>query len=390
MKYPLASSGWGDEEIAAMHGVIDSRQFTMGAQVRQFEEEFAAKFGKRYGVMASSGSAANLLAIAAAVHHPDLDLNPGDEVLVPAVSWSTTYFPITQLGLKLRFVDIDPATLNIDLEKASAAITPKTKALFAVNLLGNPVEADKVQELCRSSGLTLLEDNCESMGARYGDQWAGAFGIAGTFSTFFSHHISTMEGGVVITDDRKFYHNLISLRAHGWVRDLPADSHLAHDFDDFVAKFRFVLPGYNLRPLELEGAIGIEQLKRLDGFVAERRANAVHFVDALRGLDYARIQDERGESSWFGFAIILQGKMKGRRKDLVSAFKSNQIDCRPIVTGNFLNNPVIDRLDHSIGSDIVAAEEIDTDGLFIGNHHYPIPEQIDHMRQVLGSIADAA
>lgn len=387
MFYPLANSTWGSEEHQALQDVIDSDRYTMGVKVRAYEAQFAAHFGKKYAVMTSSGSTANLLALSAVFYHPDLDISAGDEIIVPAVSWSTTYFPVSQMGLKLRFVDIDPETLNIDLNKITDAITPKTKAVFAVNLLGNPVEADKLRAICDAAGLLLLEDNCESMGAEYQKEKAGAFGLFGTFSSFFSHHICTMEGGMVITDDRKLYDNMLSLRAHGWVRDLPDDSHLNIDDDPFVKQFRFVLPGYNFRPLEMEGALGIPQLAKLDGFIAERRKNAAIFQSMFADLDYLRIQSERGQSSWFGFAMTLQGKMAGRRAELVAAFKQAEIECRPIVTGNFLKNPVISNLDHSVGSEIVAADTVDSDGLFVGNHHHPIPDQIERLFEVVQKTA---
>jgi len=383
MFYPLANTTWDATEYAALQEVIASDRFTMGTRVRAFEEAFAAKFGKKYAVMTSSGSTANLLAITAAFHHPDFGFKPGDEVIVPAVSWSTTYFPISQNGLKLRFVDINPRTLNIDIDQVEAAITPRTKMVFAVNLLGNPIEADRLRKICANAGVLLAEDNCESMGASLNGEMAGAFGLFGTFSTFFSHHICTMEGGLVITDDRKLYDNMLSIRAHGWVRDLPDDTHLPMDPDPFVRQFRFVLPGYNLRPLEMEGALGIPQLAKLDGFVAERRANAVKFRALFEGHEHLNIQRETGESSWFGFAMVLQGKMRGHRRALVDAFKGAEIECRPVVTGNFLRNPVIEKLDHNISGEIIAADAVDTDGLFVGNHHHPIPAQLERLREVV-------
>ena len=388
MYYPLANSTWGTEEHQALQDVISSDRYTMGAKVRTYEQQFATHFGKKYAVMTSSGSAANLLALSALFYHPDFDLQKGDEVLVPAVSWSTTYFPVSQLGLKLRFVDIDPDTLNIDLSKLANAITPRTKAVFAVNLLGNPVEADKLSQICTDAGIHLLEDNCESMGAMYQGENAGAFGLFGTFSSFFSHHICTMEGGMVITDDRKLYDNMLSLRAHGWVRDLPDDTHLKVDDDPFVKQFRFVLPGYNLRPLEMEGALGIEQLAKLNGFVDARRQNGAYFQSLFGDLDFLDIQSERGQSSWFGFAMVLKDSMAGNRTALVDAFKAAEIECRPIVTGNFLKNPVIEHLEHSVGSDMTAADHVDVNGIFVGNHHYPITPQIDRLREVVQNTAN--
>jgi CDP-6-deoxy-D-xylo-4-hexulose-3-dehydrase len=213
--FPLATSSWDDAEHDAMQRVIASGRFTMGPLVAQFERDFAAQFGSAHAVMVNSGSSANLVAIAAAVLNPEIDLNPGDEVLVPAVSWATTYYPLHQYGLKLRFVDIDIDTLNMDLDLAEQAITERTKAVFAVNLLGNPNDFDRLQKLCDDHGLLLLEDNCESLGATFNGRAAGTFGAMGTFSTFYSHHIATMEGGVVLTDDERLYQMLVSLRAHG-------------------------------------------------------------------------------------------------------------------------------------------------------------------------------
>ena len=390
MFYPLANSTWGEEERAVLQEVIASDRYTMGSKVRAYEEAFAAHFGKRYAIMTSSGSTANLLALASAFHHPDLGWEAGDEIIVPAVSWSTTYFPVNQSGLKLRFVDIDAETLNIDLEQIEAAITPRTRAVLAVNLLGNPVDADRLRQICKDNNILLLEDNCESMGAKFNGEMAGAFGLFGTFSSFFSHHICTMEGGMVITDDRKLYDTMLSMRAHGWVRDLPEDTHLPMDPDPFVRQFRFVLPGYNLRPIEMEGALGIPQLKKLPHFVEERRKNGVLFQKEFSNLDYLDIQKETGESSWFGFAMVLKGKMAGKRSLLVDAFKKAEIECRPIVTGNFLKNPVIDKLDYSVGSPIEAAERVDVDGLFVGNHHHPIEPQIQRLKEVVEQVATTA
>ena len=222
--YPLSNDTWGKEEEAAAQNVLTSRCFTMGQSVALYEKQFAAHFGSAYAVMSSSGSAANLLGIAAMVYSGRL--SGGDEVLVPAVSWSTTYFPLEQMGLKMRLVDIDRNTLNMDLAKAARALTPKTRAVFAVNLLGNPNDFHALQSFCTEHNLILMEDNCESMGAKYAGKMTGTFGVFGSFSSFYSHHVCTMEGGMTVTDDEELYHYMLSVRAHGWTRNLPADSRL--------------------------------------------------------------------------------------------------------------------------------------------------------------------
>ena len=222
----------------------------------------------------------------------------GSEVIVPAVSWSTTYFPLEQNGLKLRLIDIDIKTLNLDLSKIEAAITPATKAVFAVNLLGNPVDYKKLSEICKKHNLIFLEDNCESMGSSIYGKMSGTFGLLGTYSTFYSHHLATMEGGVTVTDDKELYHYMLSIRAHGWTRNLPQTSKLyTKNEDDFYESFQFIMPGYNLRPLEIEASIGIEQLKKLDKFIEIRRNNAEIFKSIMYKDSRFMIQSETGNSS---------------------------------------------------------------------------------------------
>ena len=187
MIYGLSDDTWGREELKAVHNVIDSRLFSIGKHVRQFEEEFARYFGAKHAVMSNSGSSANLLMAAALIYSGRL--HPGDEVLVTAVSWSTTYFPLAQMGLKLRFADIDINTLNADSEILEQALTKDTKAVMAVNLLGNPNDYARICQICRKHYLVLLEDNCESMGAQFQGRMAGTFGLISSFSTYFSHHL---------------------------------------------------------------------------------------------------------------------------------------------------------------------------------------------------------
>lgn len=386
--FPLATSSWDEAEYSAIQRVVDSGHFTMGPLVKQFEAEFAASFGARFGVMVNSGSSANLLAVAAAVIDTRIDLSPGDEVLVPAISWATTYYPLHQYGLTLRFVDIDIDTLNMDLELAEAAIGPRTKGIFAVNLLGNPNDFARLTDLAERRGLVLLEDNCEALGARSNGTWAGTAGLMGTFSAFFSHHISTMEGGVILTDDEQLYQELISLRAHGWTRELP-DRNFVHDKsgDRFEDLFRFVLPGYNVRPLEMSGAIGLEQLRKVPSLIEGRRKNAEYFQQKFAGLAEVRIQRETGESSWFGFSMVLEGTLAGRRHEVASALEASGVEARPIVAGNFARNPVMRYLNAVVPEALPAADKINVDGLFVGNHHYPVESGIDLVYDTIVSLS---
>ena len=385
-KYPLATATWDQSEYQALQDVISSGMFTMGPKVAQFEKDFANYIGSKYAVMVNSGSSANLLMVATLFYSKNvsLKLNPGDEVIVPAVSWSTTYYPLYQYGLKIKFVDIDLNTLNYDLEQLSQAIGPKTRAVMVVNLLGNPNDFSKIEKIIGGSNITLIEDNCESLGAEFEGKKAGTFGVMGSFSTFFSHHISTMEGGLVVTDDEELYHVLLSLRAHGWTRNLPKENHVCgtKGDDPFEESFRFVLPGYNVRPLEMSGALGIEQVKKLPHLIAERRKNGALLQKALANHSDLLIQSEIGQSSWFGFSLVIKPGSTWTRKELVKKLTEIGFECRPIVTGNFAKNEVVKYFNSEVHDQLKNAEHIDQNGLFIGNHHYSIEEAIEVLKNI--------
>ena len=254
-----------------------------------------------------------------------------------------------------------------------------TRAIMVVNLLGNPNDFDEINAIIDNQNIVLIEDNCESMGAKFKKRYTGTFGVMGTFSTFFSHHISTMEGGVILTDDEELYHVLLALRAHGWTRNLPKSNYVSgvKSNDEFLESFKFVLPGYNVRPLEMSGAIGIEQLKKLPSLLAGRRANGVLAQKLLKRHPTLMIQKEIGLSSWFGFSLTIRPEVPLTRNELVSKLHSQGFECRPIVTGNFAKNEVVQYFNHSIHENLKNAEYIDQNGLFIGNHHYDISEALE-------------
>jgi CDP-6-deoxy-D-xylo-4-hexulose-3-dehydrase len=385
-KYPLATATWDEAEHEAMQEVIRSGMFTMDRKVAEFEQRFAEYIGSRHCVMVNSGSSANLLMVAALFYtkNPRLRLQRGDEVIVPAVSWSTTYYPLQQYGLKVKFVDIDLETLNIDLGQLEAAITDQTRAILAVNLLGNPNDFAAIRRLIGTRDIVLIEDNCESMGAEFDGRKAGTFGAMGTFSSFFSHHISTMEGGLIVTDDEELHHILLCLRAHGWTRNLPKHNHVCgtKSDDPFEESWRFVLPGYNVRPLELEGALGVEQVRKLPAMIAARRENGCLLQEVMADHPTVMIQRETGSSSWFGFSLVIRPDCDLSRKDLVERLAGLGFECRPIVAGNFAKNEVVRFFDAEVVGELRNAEHIDRFGVFIGNHHYPIAEAIRQLARL--------
>lgn len=382
--YPLATNTWDERELEAIQSVIDKNMYSMGESVQQFENDFSKFVGSRYCVMVSSGSAANLIATAALFFTENRALKRGDEVIVPAMGWSTTYFPLQQYGLKLKFVDIDLATLNYDIEALASAITPSTKMIVAVNLLGNPNDFGAINDLIKGTDIMLFEDNCESMGAEFLGKQAGTFGVVGTFSTFFSHHMATMEGGIVVTDDEEIYHIMLSLRAHGWTRNLPKENRVCTKSEDpFEESFRFVLPGYNVRPVEMSGAIGVEQLKKLPSFLEQRRENARTFIELFADHPDFQIQKDIGNSSWFGFSLIIKQGSSVDRRNVIDNLRNNNIDCRPIVTGNFTRNEVMKYFDYDIHKTLVNADHVHDNGFFVGNSQECLDNEIRYLHDVL-------
>ena len=321
-RFPLATSTWDQKEYESLQRVIDSGMFSMNTEVSEFEKQFADYFDTKFAIMVNSGSSANLLMTGALFYTKNerLKLKPGDEIIVPAVSWSTTYYPLSQYGLIQKFVDIDIGSLNYDLVALEAAISDQTRAIMVVNLLGNPNCFSEIKRIIKGRDIVLLEDNCESMGASFEGKKTGTFADVGSFSTFFSHHISTMEGGMVVTDNEELYHIMLSMRAHGWTRNLPEENHVTgtKSNDSFNESFNFVLPGYNLRPLEMSGALGKEQLKKLPKLIEGRRNNAKIFQDKLSEHPLFTLQTEIGESSWFGFSLVLKPNVKISRIDFVN------------------------------------------------------------------------
>ncbi len=384
MFYELAANTWGEEEPEAIRRVLDSGRYTMGERVREMEERFAAYLGVRHAVMVNSGSSANLAAVAALCHRKDRPLRRGDEVIAPAISWSTTYHPLQQYGLKLRFVDVELDTLNMDVSKLEEALTPATRMVLAVSILGNPAALDVIRAFADRHGLMFMEDNCESLDAELNGRKTGTFGDVNTFSFFFSHHISTMEGGMVATDDEELHHLLRAIRAHGWTRDLPPGSPLFEPRDDdFFEAYRFILPGYNLRPLEMSAAAGLEQLKKLPAFTEGRRRNLARFQDLFAGDDRFIIQRENGKSSCFCFTVILNPARSPDRRRVMAALKEADIGYRIITGGNFLRHDVIRHYDYSTVGPMTNADIAHDFGFFVGNSPFDLTPQIERLHAVL-------
>jgi len=389
MKYPLASISWDAKEYQAAMEVLSGNMYTMGPYTEKFEKNYAEWANVKYAVFCNSGSSANLLALAACLYDPRNNISPGDEVLVPAMSWSTSYAPIMQLGLIPKLVDVDLLDFNICPEALVQAITPKSKIVLAVNLIGVSCQFDKLQSICDEHGLVLLEDNCEGMGATYNDKKTGSFGLISAHSTFFSHHMATMEGGICCTNDELLSEILRSIRSHGWVRNVKNQELFYKYFprpmnNTLDETFHFVLPGFNLRPTEISAAIGIEQVKKLDKFIETRKANAQYFQKCLKesGLPL-KLQHERGVSSWFGFGLVATSKEQ--RNIITERLFSTGVDIRPIVSGNMARQPMFSQYNVD-PTTFKNAEVIHECGFMIGNHQIDISDMIDYFFSSLMSL----
>lgn len=373
MKYRLAYNTWSKKEIVEVKKVLKSGNFTMGKKVFEFEKQFAKYFGSKFALMTNSGSSANLLMMSVLKYFPKFfkkkTKNPN--IIAPIIGWSTSYFPISQSGFKIKFVDIDINSLNINIEKVEKAVDKNTVGILAINLLGNPCNYNKLKEIADRRKLILLEDNCESLGSKYKNKYTGNMGLMGTHSLYFAHHIQTMEGGMILTSNKEVYDILTTLRAHGWTRNLSKKNKLYRKKNDnFKDNFIFITPGYGFRPHEIQAAAGLVQLKRFKNFMKIRLKNAEIFQKLFGGKKWCQIQsiEKNSKSSWYGFNLILKGKLKNKREKIVKKLVKNNIEVRPTMTGNFINNPVIKFLDHSVSQNVKNAEYIDKNGFFFGNY----------------------
>lgn len=369
----LHEPSFGAPEIQAMVEQSLSTFVTMGKQVRTFEEQCARHFDVKYALMNNSGSSANLLAVAALTNPAWKDhMKPGDEVIVPALSWATTVWPLIQHQLVPVFVDCDLATYNFDMNKLEAAITPKTRAIMPVHVYGNPCDMDALMGLAKKHKLFVIEDSCESMGATYKGKSVGSFGDVGTMSLYYSHHITTFEGGLCFTNNFELTELLRVLRAHGWSREADEKDKYIREYPDIDPRFIFINLGYNLRPTEVQAAMGMHQLPKLKGFVENRRASQADYRKQLdKHSEFFAFQEEQKDAycSWFGFGIVLKEGTPFSPKDITAFLNKKGIETRPIIAGNMAKHPALKMFKHRSAGGLENCDTIMTRGFAIGCHH---------------------
>jgi len=369
---PLSVPTFGWEEVWEALESLLSTQVTMGKKVRQFETMFAEYIGVKHAVMVNSGSSANLLALSV-LTNPLLagHLQPGDEVVTPAVTWATTVFPILNVGLVPVLVDVDLRTFNLIPEEVEKAITPRTRAIMLIHLLGNPCDMGRILDIARRHNLLVIEDACEAHGAEYHGRKVGGFGDIATFSFFFSHHISTIEGGMLLTDNDEYAELSRALRAFGSIRNLQAKDAIAQEHPEVDPRFLFVNIGYNLRPTEIQGGFGIHQMSKLESYIETRRGNARYWGKKLGALPHLLVHREAEDTRhvWFGYPIIVEPNAPFSRKELSGYLEAKGVETRPIVAGNIAEQPVMRFFPCRKVGDLPNSSLIHRNAFFFGNHH---------------------
>ena len=402
MKIPLAYSGLRDIDIEAVTNVLKSGNLTMGLEVKKFESAMANYLGTKHFVMVNSGSSANLLMVEALLR-PTVTkpmLSPGDSVLVPAIAWPTTIWPLIQLGLNPIFVDVNPNTLAIDLVLAQKFLDSskiQVRALFPIHPLGFSISPSELDEFTKRNNLILINDVCESLGSWSEGIHAGTVGIAGSFSFYFSHHITTMEGGGISTNDSNFADDLRSMRSHGWSRDRSDVANWTKEVSSNDSKFLFVSTGYNVRPMEIQAAIGSLQIKDLDYFVTKRRDIARRIATAVDGTQLSIIGSQtllsselERSNSWMLIPIKVNGiNAISRKKRILAALTDFDIETRPVLTGNFLAQPAVQRITRNLldPKQYEVASEITETAFLVGAHHDFSDEQVEFLCAKLQEVA---
>ena len=342
MRFPLSSpDSVSKAAIDAAIACLESGQHTMGKRVADFERQFARYVGSKHAVMVNSGSSANLLAVEA-LRRPSNNQPrwaAGDEILVPALAWSTSVWPLIQAGLTPVFVDVDPATMEMDPSWAMTKVTARTRGILLIHVLGVPASMSAWEAFASDYRLTLVEDCCEAFGARWKGRSVGTFGVLGTFSHFFSHQLPTVEGGMIVTDEDAIADDLRSMRAHGWSRQRSdrAEWEARCNIDP---RFLFVTSGYNVRPMELQGAMGSIQLEDAEAV----RLKHVETACAIKAVcDRAGWIEMLGwakgpyrQWSWMNAPLLVKNERKDR---LVRTLESMGVETRPIIAGNITRHP---------------------------------------------------
>lgn len=356
-----------------------TERFTQFDKVKLFESDWSTWQGITYSTYVNSGSSADLIMLDAVKEYLSLDDN--DEVLVPAVTWTTNITSVIQSKLTPVFVDINLNDLSFDYEKLEKAITSKTKIILVTHLIGLPANIQRLKELAEKYNLVILEDCCESHGASYDGIKVGNFGLASTFSFYWGHHLTTVEGGMICTENEDLNDLFILKRSHGLARELNPSKHQKYKekFPDIDFNFLFLTHGYNFRNTELHAVLGIEQLKHLDKYISIRNENHQKYLEIINPIiDKLYLIDNIGISS---FCLPFLFKKKSEKLRFQNSLILKQVETRPIISGNLLVQPCFSK--YGSYQQFTNAQIIHENGFYIGNNQFVGDERLDILAKAI-------
>ena len=389
-KYDLLENGFSNEDIVCGSKVLRSKRITMASKTRKFEINFAKKIGVKYALMVNSGSSANLLATFAAGNLlRNNHFKRGDEVLIPVLCWPTSLWPLVQFGLKPRFIDIDINTLNIDENKLIEKINNKTKAIMLINVLGNSCNLFKIKKIAKQKKIIIIEDNCESLGSKLKNKFLGTFGDFSTFSFYYSHQITSGEGGMVACNTEEDYEILFSMRSHGWLggtrfypRNFKLYKKYAIEYPNLDPRYIFVNSGFNLRPTDIQAAIAHNQFKRLPLLIRQREINRKLIINRIVSSknwknQFSFIYPAKNiKPSWMGLPVILNKKYFKKKQLFINLLDKLGIETRPLISGSFINQPASKLYKLNPKKEAFPnAQKIQNLGFVIGLHTHKITEK---------------
>lgn len=353
-------------------------RLTKGNLTLEFEKKWSEWLGVKYSVFVNSGSSANLAAIYSLLLSGKLKNN---KIVVPAVSWVTTVTPTIQLGMEPIMCDCDIDNLGLDINHLKEIIkNDNPSAIILVHVLGIPNHMDEILKLCKENDILLIEDTCESIGSKYNDKLLGTLGDLSTFSFYFGHHMSTIEGGMISTNDEDLYHILLSIRSHGWDRDLPKEKQNSlrekYGVDKFRSLYTFYYPGFNLRSTDLQAYIGLGQLEKLDIIVENRNKNFIRYKNEIKNTFWNVSEPKGSFISNFSFPIITKNI-----KELTEQLVSNNIECRPLICGSINEHPFW--YERYGKQNLPNSKLVHNYGLYLPNNHQMTDEEISKVIEVV-------
>jgi CDP-6-deoxy-D-xylo-4-hexulose-3-dehydrase len=356
-----------------------TQRFTQFTKVREFEQAYSQWQGCKYCVFVNSGSSANLLLVNAVKEM--MGWQPGDEVIVPAVTWPTTITPIMQGGLTPIFVDTNLTDLSFDYAQLERKITPRTKGIFVAHLLGFPADMVRLKKVADTGGITIIEDCCESQGAKLNGVKVGNFGLAGTFSFYWGHHMTSVEGGMICTNDEDLYKLMILKRSHGLARELPPEYHAAirTQYPDIDFNFLFLTDGVNFRNTEFSAVLGTTQLQRMDEFIQIRNRNYGRFFGICERYPEDLITLKAAGLSSFVLPFLFQHRE--RKQALQDVIRAIGIESRPLISGNLLRQPFLQHYYNPM--DYPNADFLHANAFYIGNNQFVGEERLTVLENVL-------